>query len=70
MSDSYLKFDSKQILYERIISIEKIRTFSYCIEFKGDDKNEKIVFMVDALPFYTPEFIHEIRKKIVQNSSR
>ena len=67
MSQSHLKFDSQQVNFENVISIIKIRSFSYCVTYKVNNKIDKIEFMVDSLPFITPKFIKELRNKINKN---
>lgn len=64
LSDSYLFVRNKKIYFRNIVSIEKISFFKYRVTYKINDKINSFVFMVDSLPFITPDFIKIINANV------
>jgi hypothetical protein len=67
LGNKYLEINDEKILFEDIISINKISSFCYKLTYKIDNTIKSIIFMVDSFPTYPtsiPDFVKEIREFI------
>jgi hypothetical protein len=64
LGNNFLKVDDKKILFEKIISIERISSFCYKVLYKQDLTIKSFVFMTDTIPSLVPYYVKEIRESI------
>jgi hypothetical protein len=61
LGNKFLKVDDEKILFEKIISIEKISPLCYKVVYEQDFTVKSFVFMIDTIPPLVPYYIKEIR---------
>jgi hypothetical protein len=64
LGNKFLKVDDEKILFEKIISIERISSFCYKVLYKQDLTIKSFVFMTDTIPSLVPYYVKEIRESI------
>jgi len=66
--NNFLLVDRAKLFLKDIISIKRRHFATYRIFFKTEYKMKSFIFIVDTIPFYTPDIIKEIKAKIKANN--
>ncbi|WP_281234907.1 hypothetical protein [Flavobacterium gelatinilyticum] len=64
LGDKYLEIKNEKVLFENILSIDKISSFRYELTYQKTNTVKSVIFMVDSFPKYptsTPDFLKEIK---------
>ncbi|RXM46326.1 hypothetical protein BOW55_14375 [Flavobacterium sp. YO12] len=70
LGDKFLETNTQMILFENIISVNKISSFCYKITYKVDNISKSIIFMIDSFPSYPssiPNSLKEITEFVKNN---
>lgn len=70
LGDKFLETNTQKILFENIISVNKISSFCYKITYQVDDTIKSIIFMIDSFPSYPfsiPNSVKEITEFMKSN---
>jgi len=73
LGDKYLEIKNEKVLFENILSIDKISSFRYELTYQTTNTVKSVIFMVDTFPKYptsTPYFLKEIKEFIEKDKSK